>query len=248
VYLVTERRQPAEYGGTYCSVVFNPNLQLSHQMIFNLLALLSASTALPYTSAPTSELTHANDPTKCLSQEGVRSDDLMKYAVNPNEYPAQVPYYDNNLILLNNKFPKSKIHVMLIPRIPIASVWELNSSHLGVLEQFSKRLDIFRKNNNHVQFQAGFHAIPSMSQLHLHIISQDFISPCLVTKKHYLSYTTPFFIDFENVIESIQKQGKFNHVFNNGQFKDFLKGDLVCHKCNIVLKDMPTLKNHLLTH
>jgi aprataxin len=172
----------------------------------------------------------------------------MKYAVDPDHYPVEVPYYDNNLILLNNKFPKSKIHLMIIPRIPIASVWELNSSHLGLLDQFSKRLDIFQKNNSQVQFQAGFHAIPSILQLHLHVISEDFISPCLVTKKHYLSHTTPYLIDLENVIESIQKKGKFNHILNKGQFLDLVNGDIVCHKCKTVLNDMATLKNHLLTH
>jgi aprataxin len=217
-------------------------------MTFNLLALLYLLAPASADPAPASELMLVNGTTECLSKDGVKHFDLMKYAVDPEQYPAKVPYYDNNLILLNNKFPKSKIHLMIIPRIPIASVWELNSSHLGLLDKFSKRLDIFQKNNNQVQFKAGFHAIPSMSQLHLHVISDDFISPCLVKKKHYLSYTTPYLIDLENVIDSIQKEGKFKHTLTKSQFLDLLNGDIVCHKCKTVLNDMATLKNHLLTH
>jgi len=33
------------------------------------------------------------------------------------------------------------------------------------------------------------------SQLHMHVISQDFNSPCLKTKKHWNSFTTEYFID-----------------------------------------------------
>lgn len=44
------------------------------------------------------------------------------------------------------------------------------------------------------------------SQLHLHVISQDFDSPALKTKKHWNSFTTEYFIDsaggFFNVIIS----------------------------------------------
>ena len=33
------------------------------------------------------------------------------------------------------------------------------------------------------------------SHVHLHVISQDFNSPCLKTKKHWNSFTTEYFID-----------------------------------------------------
>lgn len=43
-------------------------------------------------------------------------------------------------------------------------------------------------------FKIGYHAIPSLHPLHIHIISQDFDAPALKTKKHYLSFTTRFFL------------------------------------------------------
>lgn len=33
------------------------------------------------------------------------------------------------------------------------------------------------------------------SHVHLHVISQDFDSPCLKNKKHWNSFTTDYFID-----------------------------------------------------
>jgi aprataxin len=51
----------------------------------------------------------------------------------------------------------------------------------------------------------GFHAIPSMTHLHMHIISQDFTNVKL--KKHYLSMTSPFFVTVNDVIHQLEQQG-----------------------------------------
>ena len=37
------------------------------------------------------------------------------------------------------------------------------------------------------------------SHLHMHVISQDFDSPCLKTKKHWNSFTTSYFVDSTGV-------------------------------------------------
>lgn len=42
-------------------------------------------------------------------------------------------------------------------------------------------------------FKIGFHALPSMRRLHLHVISDDFFSPYLKTKLHWNSFHTHFF-------------------------------------------------------
>lgn len=46
----------------------------------------------------------------------------------------------------------------------------------------------------------GYHAVPSMQRLHLHVISTDFVSPCLKTKYHWNSFTTPFFLHSSGLI------------------------------------------------
>lgn len=45
-----------------------------------------------------------------------------------------------------------------------------------------------------VPIRLGYHAIPSLSLLHLHIVSSDLDSPALKNKKHWNSFATPFFV------------------------------------------------------
>lgn len=47
------------------------------------------------------------------------------------------------------------------------------------------------------EFKIGYHAKPSMQRVHLHVISRDFHSPCLKTKKHWNSFNTPFLLSSE---------------------------------------------------
>lgn len=56
---------------------------------------------------------------------------------------------------------------------------------LKVIEMEGQKLD---------DFKIGYHAEPSMQQLHLHVISMDFNSPSLKTKKHWNSFNTEFFV------------------------------------------------------
>jgi aprataxin len=47
----------------------------------------------------------------------------------------------------------------------------------------------------------------------MHVISQDFSSPCLKTKKHWNSFTTKFFVPPSILIHQLQKSGtvEFDH-------------------------------------
>lgn len=47
------------------------------------------------------------------------------------------------------------------------------------------------------EFKIGYHAKPSMQRLHLHVISRDFHSPWLKTKKHWNSFNSPFLLSSE---------------------------------------------------
>ena len=53
----------------------------------------------------------------------------------------------------------------------------------------------------------GFHAVPSMRQLHLHVISQDFQSDALKNKKHWNSFTSEFFIEIDTFIRRLENEG-----------------------------------------
>lgn len=99
-------------------------------------------------------------------------------------------------VIIKDKYPKAKIHYLVLPQENISSIYVLNKSHLKLLEEFGK---LFKEIQEEVEvtLRAGFHAVPSMQRLHMHIISTDMVSPCLKTKVHWNSFTTDFFKSYE---------------------------------------------------
>ena len=97
-----------------------------------------------------------------------------------------------------------------------------------------------------VEFLFGFHSCPSMDGLHLHAISQDFCSPCLKTKRHYNSFTTPFFVEASLVLSTL-KDGR-PVLVDKAESESLLRLPLKCHVCGEKAKNMPALKRHLAAH
>ena len=83
---------------------------------------------------------------------------------------------------------------------------------------------------------------PSMRQLHMHIVSQDFDSPCMKNKKHWNSFTTTFFRDSKGVIEELKSTGS---VRPWGDENSLLRLELRCHRCRSVQPNIPNLKQHI---
>ncbi|XP_048439374.1 transcription factor bHLH140-like [Pyrus x bretschneideri] len=82
---------------------------------------------------------------------------------------------------------------------------------------------------------------PSMRQLHLHVISQDFDSIHLKNKKQWNSFNTAFFRDSMDAIEEVSSDGK-------AKLKDddsLLSTELRCHRCRRAHPNMPRLKSHI---
>lgn len=113
-----------------------------------------------------------------------------------------------------------------------------------------------------VELRMGFHAVPSMVQLHMHMVSDDFDSEYLKHKKHWNSFTTEFFLQPDTLIREIEENGSFSvrgpwhssHVLGccltvalqgKEHYEDVLKQPLRCHKCGAGLTNMPKLKQHI---
>ncbi|KAI0306390.1 HIT-like domain-containing protein [Multifurca ochricompacta] len=96
----------------------------------------------------------------------------------------------------------------------------------------------------------GFHAVPSMVHLHLHVISSDLTAPGLKTKRHYNSFSpcTSFFVPLSEVRAWFAApQDEFVKIarLTPTEYEPRLKDALKCFRCGETLKNMPTLKNHL---
>ncbi|XP_041254292.1 aprataxin isoform X1 [Onychostruthus taczanowskii] len=162
--------------------------------------------------------------------------------------PKMQVYKDEKTVVIKDKYPKARYHWLILPWDPISSLKSVTRDHLELLEHMhaigQKMIEQCPARES-LEFRMGYHAIPSMSQLHLHVISQDFDSPALKTKKHWNSFTTDYFLNSQDVIEMVRSKGK---VMVKDHTSELLKLPLRCHRCKQQLSTIPQLKEHLRKH
>ena len=177
------------------------------------------------------------------------SSGLLKSMKDPN----LICYEDEQICIIEDKYPKAKHHFLVLPKSDISSLKKLTTAHISLIRHmidsaYFQIINKFTANNKEVEFRCGFHAIPSMSQVHMHVISQDFVSPCLKTKRHWNSFNTKYFIEAEDVYQSLSKNGVVSTT-SEEDGKSLLMMEVKCHKCQYKPKGMGTqFKQHLEEH
>ncbi|XP_043916907.1 aprataxin isoform X1 [Protopterus annectens] len=201
------------------------------------------STDLSKVSSPSSSKTPKEEPTKKESL-GHWSQGLKVSMQDPK---LQM-YKDDKVVVIKDKYPKARYHWLVLPWISIASLKVVREEHLELLQHMhtiGEKMVRGCPDAKKLQFRLGYHAIPSMSHIHLHVISQDFDSPCLKNKKHWNSFNTEYFLNSEDVIKMVEKDGK---VTVQDGATELLKLPLKCHVCKQLQSTLPQLKEHLKKH
>ena len=163
--------------------------------------------------------------------------------------PENILKQDDHVVIINDKHPKSKHHYLVLPKVAISTLTDLNASHIGLLKHmsiFAKEYieGLSRAGFKGLDFRMGYHAIPSVRQLHLHVISTDFQGAGLKTKKHWNSFTTEYFVSTDLIVKHLESYGKVN--FDKSKYSDILHTTpLKCHMCHKVFAKMPHLKDHV---
>lgn len=165
--------------------------------------------------------------------------------------PKNLVQEDSYTHVIKDKFPKATYHYLVISKQDISSISKVTKDDVDLLrhmEKVAKKIvqDVNNSDSTY-QFKIGYHAQPSMARLHLHVISDDMISPCLKTKKHWNSFTTDFFIPSEDIVKSLVNDGQFS-LPSDQQCKNYLTQCLKCNKCDYVPKHLGDLKKHILGH
>lgn len=165
--------------------------------------------------------------------------------VTDNDKPFAAIAYD--------KFPKSSVHLLIIPyNIDVKRPDLFQKHHLHELKKlhiFSYKIcdDLEKKYN--MKFLVGYHAIPSMLDIHLHIISNDFISDNLKRREHYQSFVNPNYFLSPEKIEYDLENYSIVHISINTILRNQLKNDLlICNNCNYKSNDFNDFKKHLSSH
>jgi aprataxin len=180
---------------------------------------------------------------------------LAEYVAEPVklELANRIFWRDAKYAILYDAYPKSSVHLLVIPTsAPILTPRELDSSHLSMLQDMYKRakwaVQGLLDQNPSLAFRIGFHAIPSLGHLHMHIISQDFTSASL-KKPHWFSFTTMFFLDAELLITTLSEKGSLQIDADALQFYAAVKKakdqPFECFRCGRTVGTLPTFKQHL---
>ncbi|KAF8421015.1 HIT-like domain-containing protein [Tirmania nivea] len=229
-------------------------------------ALLSsskdASKRLPPPS-PSSTTTTSPDPTKRTHPPNWRNC-LLPYLTSPSSYPpTTVLRHTSSFVTIFDRFPKSTIHLLLLPRDPTINtlhpILALNT-HPSLLTSIKSELEILtpllqkelRRRFGHLSktqiahtaspdtvpertysLKIGIHAHPSLNHFHIHILTPDMSSPCLKHKIHYNSFTTAFFIPLED-FPMAEDNFRRKHPGRDGESGEvYLKGNMRCWRCGM---------------
>ncbi|XP_074264571.1 transcription factor bHLH140-like [Silene latifolia] len=170
---------------------------------------------------------------------------LYNIAMNPQKHEKDVLETTADVVVINDAYPKAEKHILVIARANgLDGIRDVCKEHLVLLQMMHKVgmgwVERFLQEDESLIFRLGFHSVPSMRQLHLHVISQDFDSESLKNKKHWNSFNTEFFRDAVDVIEEIEKFG----TPSLGDESLLLK-ELRCHRCKSAHPNIPRLKSHI---
>merc|ERR1712029_436543 len=162
--------------------------------------------------------------------------------------PDSVLFEDDELCVIKDKYPKARIHLLVLPKdTMLVNLNSLNDSHIPLIRRMVAAGQDQVPPGTTPGVRMGFHAVPSMSRLHLHVISQDFDSPCLKHKKHWNSFNTDYFVPWEIIVDQLETNNKVLPA-DTSQTNQWLKRDLQCHKCQYKPKNLPDLKSHIRSH
>lgn len=171
---------------------------------------------------------------------------LDQYCLDPEAHIENVVVsYNDTVVIIKDQYPKARHHFLVMPRIltprGVSSLCKADLPLLRILQKASVSF-VNSKDVDGSAFNIGFHAVPSMTQLHVHVISRDFDSVCLKNKKHWNSFTTRFFIPLSAVIDEIEVNGSLE--WDEREYETMLRQPMRCPVCSIILNNIPTAKEH----
>lgn len=167
-------------------------------------------------------------------------------------------------VTLFDGYPKAEVHLLALPKDQNISGPQLlagdPSRHLPMLKRLSAYvawlLENLATSRPDLTWRHGVHAHPSLLQLHVHVISQDFQSPCMKNKKHWNSFQPPFLVPLDDIIDALEdgsiSPGSRVALALDGkgaagkQGEAWLRGDMVCRGVNFGNK-FADLKRHLVS-
>jgi len=160
--------------------------------------------------------------------------------MDPSKITSPGAHVDELCICIPDVYPKSVHHGLVVARERgLDTPSELTPSHLPLLSHMRRVAMrwIWQVAQGHtgsgdgaeLVFRLGFHAVPSMRQLHLHAIGTDLRGANMKRKDHFMSFATPYFMPLDQVEAQLREQGRV--AVDAAAANQLLKGPIVCHRC-----------------
>lgn len=152
-------------------------------------------------------------------------------------------------VVLKDTFPKSRFHFLVLPRKNIDTIYELTRKDIDLLENMfhlGQRVAISTGMNIEA-FRFGFHMMPHMKRLHMHVISNDFDSRHLKRHHHWNIFNTEIFITYDDVVKLLKRKGKIEGQ-SAAYYEELRNGALRCNACTFSTQSLKELKIHLTNH
>ncbi|AAS50254.1 AAL112Cp [Eremothecium gossypii ATCC 10895] len=164
-----------------------------------------------------------------LHNERSFSIEFFKYIMAPSKWENELLYYDEHAVIIKDKFPKAQQHVLVIPRAIKTTLkhptqlsitdkdkyqkhidWALNYIWHDFTSKYKLKPGSSSPFSSHEEFnslahfianftQVGVHSVPSMENLHIHVMTTDFYSKSMKHKKHFNSFNTEFFVRWDRL-------------------------------------------------
>ncbi|RKP01742.1 hypothetical protein CXG81DRAFT_18500 [Caulochytrium protostelioides] len=93
-------------------------------------------------------------------------------------------------------------------------------------------------------FAVGFHAVPSMAQLHLHVVSRDYAARAMRSRLRWNAFTTAYFLPLSAVQSELHATGRIT-IDDVAMRKIVDEAPIRCHRCHSVIDNMAQLQQHL---
>ena len=185
-------------------------------------------------------------PARPAQSEG--GDALEGLASDPAARPERVLFSTAHCVVAYDVFPKARVHVLILPRAPLAKPQELREEHAPLLRHMLRLAEWLapRLRAQHPglpPLRCGFHAVPSMRQLHLHLISLDFASAEVKRPRHWIIFNTDYLVPPWKWATMLEQHGRV-HVDRAAE-EAKLKMPMVCPLTGVALESMEAVREHV---
>ena len=101
--------------------------------------------------------------------------DCIFCKIAEKKLPSDIVYEDDKVLVFKDLEPKAPIHVLVIPKIHISSVMDLNENNIGILSHIFK---VIKELQTELNLQEGFRVInncgkfggQTVNHLHFHVL------------------------------------------------------------------------------